>query len=149
MASLTIFYRLLPAASRCRLLGVLLATAGLLAWGSWQPPSLSSYARPAEFIILDAPRLYPGPDSARLQARVEALPGITACAIRPAKQLLVVAYNPDSLSQQQLCRQLGLAPHPLPPPDPSARQCPVPTGYVVALERLRFVLNLRRLFVRL
>ncbi|MGI4835695.1 MAG: hypothetical protein ACRYFK_19745 [Janthinobacterium lividum] len=130
-------------------MGALLATAALLGWGSWQAPNLSSYARAAEFVVLDAPRLQPGADSARLQARVTALPGITACAIRPAKQLLVVAYNPDSLSQAQLCQRLGLSAQAPPLPSPAARQCPVPAGYVLALEKVRFALNLRRLFTHL
>ena len=125
----------------------LVALTALLTWSSWQAPDLSSYARPAEFVVFDAPGLQPGPDSARLQARVEALPGITACAIRPAKQLLVVAFNPDSLSQAQLSQRLGLVAQPPPPPNPSARQCPVPAGYVLALEKARFALNLRRLFL--
>lgn len=119
----------------------------LLTWGSWQDPDLSQYTRPVNYVILDAPTLQPGADSARLQGRVERLPGVTACAIRPAKQLLVVAFNPDSMSQQQLCQRLGLAAQPTPPPNPTARQCPVPTGYVVLLEKIRFALNLRRLFI--
>lgn len=124
-----------------------LAAAALLTWGSWQTPNLSNYARPARFVVLDAPGLQPGPDSARLQAQVERLPGITACAIRPAKQLLVVAYNPDSLSQQQLCQRLGLTAQLPPPPSTNARQCPVPAGYVLLLEKVRFAFNLRRLFI--
>lgn len=123
------------------------AALALLTWGSWQDPNLSQYARPASYVVLDAPDLQPGVDSARLQARVEQLPGVTACAIRPAKQLLVVAYNPDSLSQQQLCQRLGLTAQPTPQPMATARQCPVPAGYVLALEKIRFAFNLRRLFV--
>lgn len=128
---------------------LLLAAAGLLTWGSWYDPALSNYARPATFVIFDAPDLQPGADSVRLQAHIAAWPGVTACAIRPARQLLVVAYNPDSLSEQQLSQRLGLVAQPPPPPSSDARQCPVPAGYVQALEQLRFACNLRRLWVHL
>jgi len=130
-------------------LGASLVLVSLLTWSSWQAPALSSYARPSQYVVLEAPYLRAGPDSARLQARVAALPGINACAIRPAKQLLVVAYNPDSLSQEQLCQRLGVKAQPTPLPNPTARQCPVPAGYVLALEKIRFSLNLRRLFVHI
>ncbi|GAB2960918.1 hypothetical protein GCM10027048_31070 [Hymenobacter coalescens] len=120
----------------------------MLTWGSWEEPSLHEYAPPVEFVTLNAPGLQPGPASQQLQARATALPGVTACAVRPDKQLLTVAYNPDRLSAEQLSRALGnLHPLPVPPPDPTVRQCPVPPGYVLALERLRFALNLRRLYV--
>ena len=124
------------------------AVAGLLSWGSWQAPKPSQYARPAAYAVFAAPALRPGTPVAELQARIERLPGVTACAIRPANQLLTVAFNPDSTSQLQLSQRLGLsaqAPRLLAPAAPTARQCPVPTGYVLALEKVRFFFNLRRL----
>ena len=124
------------------------AVLALFAWSSWQEPSLHEYAPPTTFITLSAPALRPGPEAARLQTQLAALPGVTACALRPDKQLLTLAYNPDKLSAEQLCARLGLRPLPVAPPDPAVRQCPVPAGYVLVAERLRFALNLRRLFVQ-
>ena len=127
----------------------LLALAGLLAWGSWQAPNLHEYATPNAFALLDAPGLTAGPAAERLQAQAMALPGVSACAVRPAKQLLTIAYDPGRLSEAELCERLGgLHPLLVPPPDPTARQCPVPPGYVLALEKLRFAFNLQRLFIR-
>ncbi|UOQ54317.1 hypothetical protein [Hymenobacter cellulosivorans] len=126
-----------------------LALLALLVWGSWTEPSLHEYAPTTEFITLSAPDLRPGPAAERLQARTQALPGVTACALRPDKQLLTVAYHPDELTADELSQQLGLRPLPTVAPDPAERQCPVPPGYVLALERVRFALNLRRLFVSL
>ena len=124
------------------------AVLTLLTWSSWQEPSLHDYAPPTTFATLSAPALRPGPAAARLQARITALPGVTACALRPDKQLLTLAYNPELLSAEQLYARLGLRPLPVAPPNPAVRQCPVPAGYVLVAERLRFALNLRRLFVR-
>ena len=122
----------------------------LLVWGSWNEPSLHEFTPTTEFITLDAPALlHPGPAAARLQARARALPGVTACAVRPEKHLLTLAYHPGELRAEELCRQLALRPLPLAAPDPSVRQCPVPPGYITALEKLRFAFNLRRFFVRL
>jgi hypothetical protein len=126
-----------------------LLVVGLLVWGSWSEPNLHEFAPTTEFITLNAPALRPGPAAQQLQARAQALPGVTACALRPDKQLLTLAYHPDQLTAEELCQQLGLQPLPMAAPDPAARQCPVPAGYVLALERIRFALNLRRLFISL
>ncbi|OWP64695.1 hypothetical protein CDA63_02745 [Hymenobacter amundsenii] len=117
-------------------------------WGSWNEPSLHEFTPTTEFITLVAPALAPGLAADQLQAR-PALPGVTACALRPDKHLLTLAYRPAEMSADELIQRLGLRPMPLPAPDPTARQCPVPPGYVQALERLRFSFNLRRLLVRL
>ncbi|PJJ48519.1 hypothetical protein [Hymenobacter chitinivorans] len=126
-----------------------LAVLALLVWSSWTEPSLHEYAPTTEFITLSAPSLHPGPAAQQLQARAQALPGVTACALRPDKQLLTLAYHPDEVTADEVRRRLGLRPLAVAAPDPSERQCPVPAGYVLALERVRFALNLRRLFVSL
>lgn len=123
----------------------------LVAWGSWQEPSLHEFIPVTEFVTLTAPDLQPGAAAEQLQARALALPGVTACAVRPEKQLLTLAYRPAELSAGQLQQRLNLSALPQPElsAEAAARQCPVPPGYVQALERLRFTFNLRRLFVRL
>ena len=124
---------------------------GLFTWGSWQDPKLSQYARPVTYLVFNTPHLQSATDSAQLLSQVEHLPGVTACAIRPASQRLVMAFNPDSLSQEEECQRLGLTVQPPAPPapiDPSIRQCPVPAGYVLALEKVRFFFNLRRLYIK-
>ncbi|MCB2379373.1 hypothetical protein LGH70_17375 [Hymenobacter sp. BT635] len=119
----------------------------VLVWSSWEEPNLHEYAPPVEFITLNAPNLQPGPAARQLQMQAQALPGVTACALRADKQLLMLAFNPEQLTAEQICRKLALTALPAQAPDPTVRQCPVPPGYVMALERLRFALNLRRLFV--
>lgn len=135
---------------KATLAGTLLLLA-LVVWGSWHEPDLHDFTPTTEFITLAAPGLQPGAAARQLQARALALPGVTACALRPEKQLLTLAYRPAELSAAVLQQRLALSP--LPQPEPSAaeaaRQCPVPAGYVQALERLRFAFNLRRLFVQL
>ena len=124
-----------------------LGVIALLTWSSWRAPNLHEYAPPREFVTLATQGLRPGAATEQLRAQALALPGVAACAIRPAAQLLTLAYDPRCQSPAQLCRRLALRPLPAAPAD--ARQCPVPAGYVLALEHLRFALNLRRLFVRL
>ncbi|TGE17011.1 hypothetical protein [Hymenobacter elongatus] len=127
--------------------GLAILLGCVFVWSSWEDPSLHEYAPPVEFIMLNTPRLQAGAEAERLQARAAALPGVTAAAIRPDKQLLTLAYNPEKLTAEPLCQQLALQPVPVAAPDPTARQYPVPAGYGLALERLRFALNLRRIFV--
>lgn len=83
------------------------------------------------------------------------LPGVTACAFSARSQCLTVARKPDQISADALCQELARQSATplaiLPPatlsPAAASRQCPVPAGYVLALERLRFALNLRRFFI--
>ncbi|WP_019948255.1 hypothetical protein [Hymenobacter aerophilus] len=137
--------------AKAGLAGGLVLLLLLVVWGSWQEPSLHEFTPVTEFITLEAPGLQPGPAAEQLQARAMALPGVTACALRPEKQLLTLAYQPAELSAEQLQQLLALRPLPQPALSAAAeaRQCPVPPGYVHALERVRFAFNLRRLFVRL
>ncbi|UOQ73928.1 hypothetical protein [Hymenobacter cellulosilyticus] len=129
--------------------GLLALVVAILVWSSWEEPSLHEYAPPSAFLILSAPGLQPGPGAQQLQNQATALPGVTACAVRPEKQLLTLAYNPDELTAEQVCQKLALQPLSMPAPDPLARQCPVPAGYILALEKVRFALNLRRLLVNI
>lgn len=129
--------------------GLVVVLLAVFVWSSWEEPSLHEYAPTTEFITLAAPGLAPGPAAQRLQAEASALPGVTACALRADKQLLTLAYHPDELTAAELCQKLNLSPLPVAAPDPTVRQCPVPAGYILVLEQVRFALNLRRLFVSL
>ncbi|TGE26015.1 hypothetical protein E5K00_12730 [Hymenobacter aquaticus] len=124
-----------------------LLVVSVFVWSSWEEPDLHEYAPPVEFLSLATPAQLPAPAAAQLQARAQALPGVTACALRPDRHILLLAFNPDKLTADQAGRALGLRALPAAAPDPTVRQCPVPAGYVIALEHLRFALNLRRLFV--
>ncbi|SDY19637.1 hypothetical protein [Hymenobacter psychrophilus] len=136
--------------AKAKLAGALVLLT-LIGWGSWQEPSLHEFTPTTEFITLAAPGLQPGAAARQLQARALALPGVTACALRPEKHLLTLAYHSAELSAEELQQRLALSP--LPQSEATAaeaaRQCPVPPSYLQAIERVRFAFNLRRLFVQL
>lgn len=127
----------------------LFGAASLLTWASWQEPSLHDYPQP---ISVAAVRLAgPGTALAAMHDQVVRLPGITACTVNADARSLAFTYHPDEVTPAQVCQQLPAAWHAqlyqAPMQLVAGPQCPVPQGYLVALDRLRFALNLRRLFV--
>lgn len=125
----------------------------VLFWANWQPPALHSFVPSVEFVTFQT-EASPA-QGTQLQTLAAALPGVTAAAFNPRSGCLTVARRPDQLPLTRLCGQLahlnGYSIRVLPPatlsPAVAARQCPVPTGYVLALEQLRFALSVRRFFV--
>ncbi|MFD1470183.1 hypothetical protein ACFQ48_18285 [Hymenobacter caeli] len=134
--------------------GWVVGPLALLAWANWEAPALHSYAAPIELVAWQVPHLPTGPAAEALRAHLAAQPGVRACALSAATGTVSFVYRPGEATEAGLRRALAgagpYAPRALPAapaPAPAARQCPVPAGYVLGLERLRFALNLRRFFV--
>ena len=127
----------------------LLGLTSMLAWASWQEPNLHDYPPP---ISVAALRLASPGTVPAMHDQLVALPGITACTVSPDAHSLAFTYRPDEVTPAQVCQQLPAAWHAqlyeAPAQTVPGPQCPVPQGYIVAIERLRFALNLRRLFVK-
>lgn len=127
----------------------LLGLVGLLTWASWQEPNLHDYPQP---VNLAAMQLASPEAATAMHDRVVALPGITACTVSADNHALAFTYHPDETTPAQVYQQLPAAWHArlyqAPAQLVTGPQCPVPQGYLVALERVRFALNLRRLFVK-
>jgi hypothetical protein len=94
----------------------------------------------------------PGAQANALHARLLQVPGITACTISADAHALAFTYHPDVVSptqvQRLVARSYQAQEYVAPATPVVGPQCPVPQGYLVALEKLRFTLNLRRLFIR-
>ena len=134
--------------------GWLVGPLAVLAWANWEAPSLHSFAAPIALVAWRVPHLPTGPAAAALRAHLAAQPGVSACALSAATATVSFVYRPGQATEAGLRRSLAQAgpwvPRALPGAPaavPTGRQCPVPAGYVLALERLRFALNLRRFFV--
>ena len=131
------------------------ALLGLLLWANWELPALHNFAPPVEFITFQVDEQATPAFGSHLQRVAAALPGVTAAALNPRAHCLTVAWQPARIDGAAVYECLRAAGHgrvwALPAATLSAaeaaRQCPVPAGYVQALERLRFTLNLRRFFV--
>lgn len=130
--------------------GLLLA---LLVWASWDAPEMHHFVRPAEMTVWQLAPLS-GPAAARaLQAQLATEPGVAACAVSPHTGCVAFVYHPAEVTVGALYEAVGrhgaqvVSNPPARTTPPAIRQCPVPTGYLLALDRFRFALNLRRLFV--
>lgn len=124
----------------------------LIGWASWQEPDLHSYTRPARLGLFRVEGVATAAAATRLEQRLSRLPGVSACAVRPATGALSVFYYPETISARSLRQAIGRAGATrvvllrLPATAPVAGSgCPVPPEGVLALERLRFALNLRRI----
>ena len=125
---------------------------GLLLWANWQEPNLHDYSTPASVSALRLEGVQPGAQAAALHARLLRVPGITACTVSADAHALAFTYYPDVITpahvRQLIARSYQAQEYVAPATPVVGPQCPVPQGYIVALEKLRFALNLRRLFIR-
>jgi hypothetical protein len=124
----------------------------LLLWANWQEPNLHDYPAPVTVGALRLAGVQPGAQANALHARLLQVPGITACTISADAHALAFTYHPDVVSptqvQRLVARSYQAQEYVAPATPVVGPQCPVPQGYLVALEKLRFTLNLRRLFIR-
>ena len=126
------------------------SVVSVLTWSNWQEPNLHDYPEPISVAVvqLSGPAL----NVEGLHRLVTHVSGITACTISADVRSMAFTYHPNEVTPEQVQQQLPAAWHAqlyqAPPALITGPQCPVPQGYVVALERLRFALNLRRLFVK-
>lgn len=135
--------------------GATTALLGLLLWANWALPALHAFAPAVEFATFQVDARATPALGSRLQRVAAGLPGVTAAALNPRAHCLTVAWQPARIGGAAVYERLRAVGHgrvwALPAATLSAaeaaRQCPVPAGYVQALERLRFTLNLRRFFV--
>jgi hypothetical protein len=125
--------------------------AGLLLWANWQEPNLHDYSIPASVGALRLAGVQPGAQATALHTRLLRLPGITACTISADAHALAFTYYPEIVTpaqvQQVVASTCQAQEYVAPATTVLSPQCPVPQGYIVALDKLRFALNLRRFFI--
>lgn len=125
----------------------------LLLWASWDAPEMHHYVRPVEVAVWQLAPL-PSPAAAQtLATRLATEPGVSACSVSPRTNCVAFVYHPGEANLLELYQAISrhgarvIDNPPAPTIAPAIRQCPVPTGYVLLLDKVRFALNLRRLFV--
>lgn len=132
----------------------LLCLAALVVWASWEEPNLHDYAKPVQVALLRVEGIRSPAQAQALEQQLGAVPGVAACTFNARTQVATLLYHAAEVSEAELTRivsvggTLPVQPLAVAAAPASARQCPVPPGYLLALERVRFALNLRRLFVR-
>ena len=132
--------------------GAALVALALLTWGSWNEPNLHDYPAPIQVGMWQVADVQPGPAAIDLHDQLLQLPGITACTVSADAHSVAYTYHPDETTpatvQAALAPGFQLRAYQAPAVAATGPQCPVPAGYVLALERIRFAFNLRRLFVK-
>ncbi|MBX0291179.1 heavy-metal-associated domain-containing protein [Hymenobacter sp. HSC-4F20] len=125
----------------------------VLGWASWEDPSLHNYARPVRFLQVQVEGLAVPAEAATVQRQLAAVPGVAACVINSRTQVATVLFHEEDIAEADIERVLSVGgtfritrPQ-LAPAASTGRQCPVPASYLETLDRIRFALNLRRLFI--
>lgn len=137
------------------LVGGVLAFVALCTWASWETPALHHYALAVQVLLVHVEGVRIPAQAMRLQQQLEEVPGVSACTINPRTGLATVLYDEDTVPEAEVRRVLSVGglfrveTAKLAAPAAPERQCPVPPGYVQAIERLRFTFNIRRLWVPL
>lgn len=125
----------------------------LLAWANWEAPAMHHFARPVETAIWQLAPLSNPAAAETLRRRLATETGVSACAISLRTGCVALVYHPDEVTPDRLYAAVGRAgghilTNPTPSAAPALRQCPVPPGALVFVDKVRFALNLRRFFVR-
>lgn len=123
----------------------------LLVWANWEAPEMHHFVRPAATAVWQLAPLG-GPEAVHtLETRLAAVPGVSACAVSVRTGCVALVYRPEEASPEALGQAVrrngGRVVSAPPAPAVAVRQCPVPAGYVLWLDQVRFALNLRRFFV--
>ena len=111
------------------------------------------FVRPVELTVWQLAPLASPAAAQALATRLATEPGVSACSVSPRTNCVAFVYHPGAASLPALYQAVGrygarvIANPPAPAAAPAVRQCPVPMGYVVLLDQLRFALNVRRFFV--
>ena len=132
-----------------------LLLVSLLTWANWQEPNLHDYVPSASISLLHVGGLSDPARAASLERRIAVLDGVTDCNLNSQTQVAVVTHYPDQISLADIRRSLSnngayvvTEQAFVPAAAATGPQCPVPAGYLVALEKLRFALNFRRFFIQ-
>lgn len=112
------------------------------------------FVRPAATAIWPLAPLGSPAAAQALQAHLAAEPGVAACAVSLRTGCVALVYHPDETAPGALYQAVGrygarvLTHAPAPSANAAApRECPVPPGYLLLIDQVRFTLNLRRFFV--
>ncbi|MGI4821369.1 MAG: hypothetical protein ACRYFV_09175 [Janthinobacterium lividum] len=130
-----------------------LPVVAILLWANWEAPEMHHFVRPVEMIVWQLAPLATPAAAQNLATQLATEPGVSACAVSPRTHCVAFVYHPAEVSPEALYEAVEhrggrVLDHPLTnAPKPALRQCPVPTGYLLLLDQMRFALNLRRFFV--
>ncbi|WP_375415976.1 hypothetical protein [uncultured Hymenobacter sp.] len=125
----------------------------VLAWANWETPQMHHFVRPAATAIWQLAPLDSPAQAEALRLRLAAEPGVAACAVSLRTGCVALVYHPDEVAPAALYQavvRFGAHVVSEPPANvgaPVLRECPVPPGYFLLIDRVRFALNLRRFFV--
>ena len=126
---------------------------GVLLWANWEAPDMHHFVQPAETVIWQLAAVDSPSVAQALEAQLAKTPGVAACAESPRTGRLALVYHPTEVTPAALYQAVGrtgtrvLTDPPAATAPPTIRACPVPPGYVLLLDQVRFALNLRRFFV--
>lgn len=127
---------------------------GLLVWANWQQPSLHQYLLPMQLLSLQVPAHITTEDSLKLAESLSNIKGVTAATINKNQSILIVSYHPQQIQseliQSQILEDTQLVTKSLALQSNATvagAGCPIPHSYILAIEKVRFWLNIRRLFI--
>ncbi|WP_375438101.1 hypothetical protein [uncultured Hymenobacter sp.] len=136
---------------RVKLLLLILVT--VLIWANWNAPEMHHFVQPATTVVWQLSPLASPAAAQALETQLAETPGVKACAVSWRTNCVAFVYHPDQATPATLIQALNrtgvevASEGSVATSSPTIRECPVPPGYALLLDRIRFTLNLRRFFV--
>jgi hypothetical protein len=121
---------------------------GFMIYANWQPKPLHAYAKDSQLSIYQLQNRATEQDLRKINDELEQVEGISAVAGNTESQMLSVVFHPDEISESEVKSWLSNKNIDFEKADFSvegspAAQCPVPHGYIMAFEKIKYALNFR------
>lgn len=109
---------------------------------------MHAYAKPTGIELFEVKEGLNDQRIEELNTKIEAIEGITAFAGNAESKIISVLYNPEKINQKKITEilideNLTLEKPSFGPKDPNVAECPVPYGYILQFQKLKYAFNIR------
>jgi hypothetical protein len=128
------------------LLGLFVA---FVVYANLEPAPLSNQVKPVSIAMLSVKGLTDQSRAKELQSKVDKLSGVTASTANVESQMISITFHPDETSDKILSSFVSEATHLSVSPKvfelvgSPAPQCPVPMGYILAFQKVKYAFCFR------
>jgi hypothetical protein len=128
------------------LLGLIVA---FVVYANLEPAPLSNQVKPVSIAMLSVKGLTDNIKAKDLQSQVDKLAGVTASTASAESQMISVTFHPDETTEEILSSFVGKATNlsvtrkVFELVGPPAPQCPVPMGYILAFQKVKYAFCFR------
>jgi copper chaperone CopZ len=118
-------------------------------YANWEPAPLSNQVKPVSIAMLSVKGLTDQLKAKELQGQVDKLKGVTAATANVESEMISITFDPETTTEATLssfvkqATNLNVVPKVFELVGPPSPQCPVPMGYILAFEKVKYAFCFR------